>query len=172
MQEKMEIQQDVENKHRREKEKQKNYADQKRKTTPHEIKPGDTVLVRQPRENKFSLPYDPVPYTVEKVKGSMITADRYGGRKSITRNSSHFKRLKIPADGIVNDVEDDPEELDDRAVAVQDKLSVNSDELSINPEQGAVPVVVDTPEVIPNARPKRDARKLVWLKDYVTHIRM
>jgi len=36
------------------------------------------VLVRAPKVNKFSSYYDPVPYKVTDVKGSMITAARPG----------------------------------------------------------------------------------------------
>ena len=57
----------------------------------HELKPGDIVLARQPRQNKLSLPYDPVPYCIEKVKGPMVTAEK--GGKKLTRNSSALKKV-------------------------------------------------------------------------------
>ena len=38
-------------------------------------------------------PYDPKPYTITQRKGKMITASRDG--KSITRNASFFKRVRI-----------------------------------------------------------------------------
>ena len=38
-------------------------------------------------------PYDPNPYTITQRKGTMITASRDG--KSITRNVSFFKRVRI-----------------------------------------------------------------------------
>ena len=53
------------------------------------IKLGDTVLVKQPKANKLSTPFNPVPFVVEEKKGSMITAS--DGHKTVTRNSSMFK---------------------------------------------------------------------------------
>ena len=67
----------------------KAYADLKLGTKSSGIKPGDTVLVRQPKKNKLSTPYSPEPLVVEERKGSMVTAS--DGLKSITRNSSMFK---------------------------------------------------------------------------------
>ena len=67
----------------------KAYADSKLGTKPSDIKPGDTVLVRQPKKNKLSTPFNPEPVIVEEKKGSMVTAS--DGSKSITRNLSVFK---------------------------------------------------------------------------------
>jgi hypothetical protein len=73
------------------KSKMKIYADTKRRTVESDLAPGDTVLVKQPKTNKLTPPFDPKPFTVEKKKGSMITARR--GQQRIVRNSSHFRRL-------------------------------------------------------------------------------
>ena len=35
---------------------------------------GDTVLVRQRKHNKFSTRYDPKPYRITKINGTMVTA--------------------------------------------------------------------------------------------------
>ena len=67
----------------------KAYADSKLGTKSSDIKPGDAVLVRQPKKNKLSTPFNPEPLVVEEKKGSMVTAS--DGFKSITRNSSMFK---------------------------------------------------------------------------------
>ena len=80
----------------------KQYADKKRRAKVSDISPGDTVFVRQRRENKVTPYINPEPLTVESRKGSMITARR--GPFKITRNVSHFKRLEttpfraMPAD--------------------------------------------------------------------------
>ncbi|XP_045170892.2 uncharacterized protein K02A2.6-like [Mercenaria mercenaria] len=76
---------------RKSKQKMKDYADTRRNTRKTEIKIGDSVLVKQDKHNKFSTPYDPIPYEVIKTKGSMVTAERED--KQITRNSSFFKRV-------------------------------------------------------------------------------
>ncbi|ESO96074.1 hypothetical protein LOTGIDRAFT_160059 [Lottia gigantea] len=49
----------------------------------------DKVLIRQTKKNIFSTAYNPKPYTVIAVKGSMIMAKRH--EHCITRNSSYFK---------------------------------------------------------------------------------
>ena len=48
---------------------------------------GDTELVREQKKNKFSTRYDPEPYTVARIKGTMVTASRPG--HYITRNVSY-----------------------------------------------------------------------------------
>ena len=71
----------------------KAYADTKRSTKPHDLHIGDSALVKQKRSNKASPPFEPVPYTIRDIKGSMITASRSTDLKEVTRNSSHFKKL-------------------------------------------------------------------------------
>lgn len=53
---------------------------------------GDNVLVKQPKENKLSTPFDPKPYQITDKKGTMVTAAREG--KSITRNTTFFKPIR------------------------------------------------------------------------------
>jgi hypothetical protein len=81
------------------KEKMKKYADNPRNTSKHSIVDGDAVLVRQQRRNKFSTPFESIPYIVEKVKGTMITARRTTDQRRITRNSSHYKKVRKPVQG-------------------------------------------------------------------------
>ena len=57
----------------RKKEQMKCCADNIRGAKESSIKPGDTVLLKQPKENKFSTPYNPEPFIVEKRKRTMIT---------------------------------------------------------------------------------------------------
>ena len=73
----------------RKKEQMKSCADNRRGAKESCIKPGDTVLLKQPKENKFSAPYNPQSFVVEKKKGTMVTAKN--DSKVVTRNSSQFK---------------------------------------------------------------------------------
>ena len=69
----------------------KAYQDKKRNTKPSSLALGDTVLIRQQKRNKLTPYYNPRPYKIVGVKGSMVTASRDG--KTIVRNSSFFKKI-------------------------------------------------------------------------------
>ena len=71
--------------------KMKTPAESRRPMKDSDIQVGDTVLVKQPKTGKFSTPYHPVPLKVTNKNHSMLTAE--GGDRSVTRNSSHFKKL-------------------------------------------------------------------------------
>ena len=128
----------------------KAYADAKRLTAPHDIHVGDTVLVKQPRKNKLTTAYDPQPYVIEDINGSMISASRESGK--IVRNSSHFKRLDAK-----------PEEI----------WITHEDPVDIVPE--VIPTQTVTPEAtvqeqsVPQevvTRSGRHSKKPQWLQDY------
>ena len=51
--------------------------------------------MKQRRLNKASPHFEPVPYSVLDVKGSMITGRLATDQNEVTRNSSHFKKLII-----------------------------------------------------------------------------
>ena len=92
------------------KQKMKIYADKKSK--PCMIKEGDAILVKQPKANKLTTPFNPKPYKVVSRKGSMITAKQ--GEHSITRNSSYFKPViaeEEENEEDKSDVEEEEEEL-------------------------------------------------------------
>lgn len=78
--------------------KMKAYADSRRHASSHTLQIGDQVLHRQPKQHKLTAPYNTVPHTVTRTKGSMITAVR--GSHSITRNSSFFKRFVPPQNAV------------------------------------------------------------------------
>ena len=69
----------------------KENADRKSRAKERIAGIGDLVLVRQKRKNKFSTKFDPRPYHVVRVKGTMITACRDGHH--VTRNISFYKKL-------------------------------------------------------------------------------
>ena len=70
----------------------KQYIDLKRRARSPDFNIGDKVLVKQPKHNKFTSIYNPVPYTIVKLRGTQITAQN--ARHRITRNVSHFKHFK------------------------------------------------------------------------------
>ena len=66
-------------------------ADKFNHAKEHTILVGDTVLIRQQKKNKLSARFDPEPYQVTRVKGTMVTATRPG--HYVTRNISFFKKI-------------------------------------------------------------------------------
>ena len=90
------------------KRKMKEYADQRRRSETSGIKVGDVVLIRQPKTNKLSTPFNPHPYKVVARKGSMVTAEH--GSHKVTRNVSFFKKIEtIPVtENETDDEADDP----------------------------------------------------------------
>ena len=73
------------------KKKMKVYADTKRRAQPSQIKVGDVVLLRQNKISKFSTKFDPSPFRVVKMKGTMVTVTRNG--KYLARNVSLLKKV-------------------------------------------------------------------------------
>ena len=73
------------------KESAKTYTDLKRRVKQSEIKIGDTVLCQQQKKKKLTTRFNPVPFTVIKIKGTRVTARN--GNKFVTRNVSYFKRI-------------------------------------------------------------------------------
>ena len=58
------------------------YADKRLHAEAKPIDVGDTVLVKQPRLNKLSTPFNPTPLVVMERKGTMVTALRGDGSKA------------------------------------------------------------------------------------------
>ena len=70
----------------------KEYADKRRNARENLIVVGDQVLLKQSKADVLTPAFDPRPFSVIGVKGSMITVKR--GREIKSRNSSHCKLLK------------------------------------------------------------------------------
>lgn len=81
---------------RSQKQKMKEYADRRRRAAPSNIKKGDQVLLKQRRKTKLSTTYDPIPYTVEGLKGTSLLLRRLN-EPQIMRNSSAV--CKVPLSG-------------------------------------------------------------------------
>ena len=71
----------------------KEHADNKQYVKPSATKEGHIVLVkRDETKKKGDKPYNPIPRTVIKTKGSKVTAENAEG-VPVTRNSSFFKSV-------------------------------------------------------------------------------
>lgn len=107
------------------KQKMKEQADKRVRAQQSSIATGDKVLVRQKKRNKFSTRFDPSPYVVVDVKGTMVTAVR--DEKYITRNVSQFKRIDSSVRAPDADDSDDSDLSDDEEIIHE------------NPDPAAVP---------------------------------
>jgi transposase InsO family protein len=67
-------------------------GDKRLRVKPVCFKVGDLVLVKQQRTNKSMSHFEPVPYRIKAIKGTMITATSKG--RSTTRNVSFFKEWR------------------------------------------------------------------------------
>ena len=158
-----------------------------RKTRENNLLLGDYVLVKQPRKNKWSTPYEPVFYVVCNIHGSQITARRVTDGRTVYRDASQFKL----ANAVIN-TSDEPEKSEEaqtpQAVpdleipekvnppSVPPDTTANAEkppstEILVIPEQeterkqGTEPdQPVNKPVV---TRPRRERRQPLHLKDYV-----
>ena len=101
------------------KEKMKEYADKCSHTKSVDLKVGDTVLIKQPKKNKMSTPFNPEPFKIKEKKGSMITAQN--AERTVTRNASFLKKLpsNIPVHPVPSDEEDQSSPFTEAAEAVE-----------------------------------------------------
>ena len=121
------------------KRKMKMRSDKRKNAKKSDLKLGDTVLVKQPKRDKLTTPFNHKPYEITNKKGSMITAERFDHQ--IARDSSHFKHVKT-----------EPEKSPD-PVIVEEEEDYDSTALKDS-----------MPEL---RRSSRDRRPPSYLKDYV-----
>ena len=74
------------------KEKMRKEYDTRMRARKCAISVGSSVLIKLNRTDKTTPAWDPVPYTVTHVKGSLVTAQR--PNHTMTRNSSFFKLFR------------------------------------------------------------------------------
>ncbi|XP_014662077.1 PREDICTED: uncharacterized protein K02A2.6-like [Priapulus caudatus] len=102
-------QHDVRQKDSESKARMKVYADRKAYVRESGIKIGEPVLMKRERMRKSEPPFDPKPLIVTKRNGSMVTAECHG--KTVTRNSSRFKRSPTRPEDVPTSSDEEEEEL-------------------------------------------------------------
>ena len=147
MQNDTKIDQQVRENDRNGKEKMKMNADKFNHAKEHTILVGDTVLVRQQKKNKLSTRFDPEPYQVTRVKGTMVTATR--PEHYVTRNISFFKKIS-PQQSHRQDTDREEEE-------IWDELNDSDNETNIerNNADG-----LNNGELVDRRYPLRDRRPI------------
>ena len=76
------------------KQRQELYSDQRRRARPSKVQEGDQVIIRWRQLNKAMHRFNPQPYKVVDVNGSMITALSQTDGREVTRNYLFTKRLQ------------------------------------------------------------------------------
>ena len=140
---------------------------QKEKTNmkTHNLMKGDCVLIKQRRINKWTLPYEPVFYSVIDVKGSTVTARRISDGRIITRDGSHFKLANMLMreeeeilERYAQDVADDTNPDDDESWREQVMQNAQPQTPRSRPTTPTMPDIPPTPLRPPTPRtpPTRD----------------
>ena len=81
--------------------KAKLYADQTRRAAESQLQPGDSVLLKQKRENKLTTTFAPVPHKVISKYGNSVTVESPQGVQ-YTRNSTHVKKFPSPEESSIS----------------------------------------------------------------------
>jgi len=154
--------------------KMKAYADEQSHAKPSDLAPGDTVLLKQPKQNKLSTPFDPRPYQVETTKGSMITARGGSHNGTVTRNSSFFKKVSIPYVPHSKDEEEEPPVYTDTRQIIPVNSEPDNERVGISEPEPLqeVPMQLQSPRSILKSPPvlrrsSREVKRPVRFEDYV-----
>ena len=145
----------------------KELADRRNHAQENTLQIGDDVLVKQEKANKLSTAYDQTPYKIVQKKDSMITAENDEG-KSITRNSSHFKKIsekcgKSYKKNLLIDFEDTSvSDCADQATDTHSELSNNADNVN-----GLDNNTENVDSGIGTRHSSRTRKQPLYLKDYV-----
>ena len=149
------------------------YADTKRRTETHDLHPGDIVIAKQRKTTKITPPYDPTPYRVETVNGSMVTAEKLSSGKKVTRDSSHFKQIK--EEGEINQEQYKEQfEEEEKQFETEDKdlnpTPSGADNRAMD-NDNSLPIIREDVVTEECERPRRSGRttkKPAWMKDFVS----
>ena len=147
------------------KDKMKQYADDRHRAREHSLHSGDTVIVKQPKQNKLSTIYNPTPMKIAGVKGSMIAAVRPRDNKYITRNSSFFKRVtSSPYSNVEVNHKESESDCNDDATPMQEHNDRNENIDNLQSDEQTI-----RSRTLERRYPQRHSRRLPCrLKDYVT----
>ena len=137
----------------------KNYADQNRNVKIANFSIDDTVLVKQPKVNKLTPPFNPDPHTIVSIKGSMITARSSITQRTITRNSSFFKR--IPS----RTIRMESGYFSDSDIDIENNVQNESNRISVSCEGEEL-----NSETIPRRNPVRQRNRPPYLQDDIRNL--
>lgn len=144
------LHQKMQQRDKHQKEKMKSYADSKARAQESSIKPGQVVLLRQRKQNKFSTPFNPKPLLVKEKKGSMVTASN--GAKTVTRNSSLFK---VIPDTLMTFEDDDDSVIDEPTVQTPQNQPTGTVQIPQSQPTGTAQAEPQPPPVRKSNRPRK-----------------
>ena len=142
------------------KERTKEYADKRSHAKSTDLNIGDKVVIKQPKKDKMSSPFNPEPLEIKDRKGNMITAQNE--EHTVTRNSSFFK--KLPSDVPVQPIPSDDEERTTPLTETVESVEPVTQAGPVEPVEG-----VESSERPTLRRSGRIRREPEYFKDYITY---
>ena len=111
----------------------KEYKDTRKLGTLGEIRTGAFVLLKQQKQNKLSTHFNPTPMIVTDTKGSMVTAQSTTHpSNTVTRNSSHYHKLKYPPCTSIQDIQSLPEVISNSQAASDTGMTQTAHDVDVD----------------------------------------
>ncbi|XP_028415680.1 uncharacterized protein K02A2.6-like [Dendronephthya gigantea] len=126
--------------------------------SPHKLRVGDTVIVKQTKANKLTTTFNPTPLRITEVQGSRITAQEINGSWTVTRDASYFR--KIQTDALADN--EDEDDASGESEGETENRNAGNDTLQGEQKQQETP----NKNAEQAQRPRRTTRMPTYLKDY------
>ena len=162
------------------KDKEKDYFDQRKHAKESDLHVGDTVILRQSKENKLTTAYGAEPYKIVGKFGNSVQVENLEGVQR-RRNVVHMKAMNFQSEVDRQNYWAEYSKMSDDGIDLSDPIAVDPGEITSPSERVVSPAKVTPvktakakePKVVQNenvigARPKRAISKPKYLKDYYT----
>ena len=152
------------------KEKGKVYADKRRNACESDIREGDTVLVKQDRENKLSTPFAKTPVKVVSKNGNSVVVESGQGvryQRNVTRVKKFVESNTSGKPVLDHTIMSDTDKYDDTDSETQDDLSGVALEFSNSNKTNASGQNCSAESDKPVVRPRRQINLPARFSDYV-----
>ena len=152
------------------KEKGKVYADKRRNACESDIREGDTVLVKQDRENKLSTPFAKTPVKVVSKNGNSVVVESGQGvryQRNVTRVKKFVESNTSGKPVLDHTIMSDTDKYDDTDSETQDDLSEVALEFSNSNKTNASGQNCSAESDKPVVRPRRQINLPARFSDYV-----
>ncbi|XP_055542899.1 uncharacterized protein K02A2.6-like [Wyeomyia smithii] len=112
------------------KEKNKARSDERRHATSHQLKEGDTVIMRNQQTGSLQPTFTAEEFNVAEVNGSKITVRSKQSGKTYFRNSAHLKKLQTSEEDVTEEDNGKQENSDNDMVTDREIIASDKDRVS------------------------------------------